>query len=325
MAIRSHKMPKAYLKRFAAPPLRRKQFGKLWVYERGRDPRVGTAHSESAERGFFVSATDSGTSDDSPTEAWAERIEYLALDTLISAPSPLFVWTYENRLRMAHFWALMFLRSTSFFNFHKKGSEDLFGAQLRRLSTDEALRQRLVTHYALLFGRPFSEEEILGTIGRAVTGLLADQELRNQYVQHLRRRVDLISGIFLDKNWQIWTSPGDREFITCDSPVMTFRLDYWGQYFVGDGFGKEGSIIILPLSPTACLLAGITGPPSRHVSADDVKEINKIIVHSSARFIYSRTRDPEIDTVVQRSAGSIRYGISAFARNAAEDFDDLFF
>src|ERR1035437_1371909 len=255
MPIRSHKMPKAYLKRFAAAPLKRKRYGKLCVYEQGRQPRIGTAKSEAAECGFFVSKTENGELDDSPTEAWAEKTENQALDTLICAPSPLFVWTRENQHQMAKYWALMFLRSTSFYDFHKNDSDDVFGAQMRRLNTDAEFRQKLVSHYALLFGRPFTEEEILGTIGRAVTGLLTGEELRNQYVRQLRRRVDLFSGILLNKTWQIWTSPNDCEFVTCDSPVMTFRLDNWGRYYIGDGFGKEESIVILPLSPGACLMA----------------------------------------------------------------------
>lgn len=324
MPIRSHKMPKAYLKGFATVPKRAK-YGKLWVYERGKGSRIGTPHSESAERGFFVSKSADGALDDSPAETWTAKIEDAALDVLVNAPSPIFIWTRENRQLMAEYWALMFLRSTSFYDFHKSGAEDLFGAEMRKLDTDADLRQRLVSHYTLLFGRPFTEEEILGSISRAVTGLLKKEELRNQYVQRLKSRVDLFSNILLKKPWQIWTSPNDCEFVTCDSPVMTFRTDNWGQYFVGDGFGKDSSIIILPLSPVACLLAGVQGPQSRHIPKSDVSEINKIIISSSARFAYSKTHDLEIDRMVQSIAGSIRYGINAFTRGKNIDDPDLFF
>lgn len=324
MPIRSHKMPQAYLKRFATVPKKAK-YGKLRVYERGKEPRGGTPHSESAERGFFVSKSNDGVFDDSPAEAWTQKIEDAALDVLINAPSPIFVWTRENRQLMAEYWALMFLRSTSFYDFHKNGAEDVFGAQMRRLNTDADFRQKLVSRYTLLFGRPFTEEEIVGSIGRAVTSLLKKEELRNAYVQRLKWRVDLFSNILLNKHWQIWTSPNDCEFVTCDSPVMTFRLDNFGRYFVGDGFGKESSIIILPLSPVACLVAGVEGPESRHIPKSDVYEINKIIISSSARFVYSKTQDLEVDRLVQNIAGSIRYGINAFTRSNGIDIPDLFF
>src|SRR6266702_3836506 len=119
MPIRSHKMPKAYLKRFATKPNRNERYGKLCVYERGRGTRTGTPKSEAAERGFFVCRSTQGGLDDSLTESWAQKIEDKALDTLIYAPNPLFVWTGENRQKMAEYWALMFLRSTSFYDFHK--------------------------------------------------------------------------------------------------------------------------------------------------------------------------------------------------------------
>src|ERR1035437_7177145 len=123
MAIRSHKMPQAYLKRFATVPQKRKKLGKLCVYERGKEPRIGTPKSEAAERGFFAMRSEDGALDDSPTECWAQTIEYEALDTLICAPSSIFIWTRQNRRQMAEYWALMFLRSTSFYDFHKNGSD----------------------------------------------------------------------------------------------------------------------------------------------------------------------------------------------------------
>ena len=325
MAIRSHKMPKAYLKRFATAPERGKRYGKLWVYERGKTPRIGTAHSEAAERGFFVSRAKNGSLDDFSTEAWAGKIEDDALDTLISAPSPMFVWARENRNRMARYWALMFLRSTSFYDFHKRSSDELFDVQMRRLNSDPDFRKKIVSNYAVRFGRPFTEDEILGVIGAAVNGLLTSEQLRSQYVGRLKLRVDLIAGVLLNKLWQIWTSPDNCEFVTCDSPVMTFRLDNWGRYSVGDGFGKEGSIVILPISPTACLIGGVQGAQSRHVPGSDVHEINKIIISSSVRFVYSLTRSIEIEQLVQGFAGSIRPGINAFTRSAADDSLDLFF
>jgi hypothetical protein len=298
-------MPKAYLKRFATAPTRGKRYGKLCVYERNKAVRIGTPKSESAERGFFVARDHAGALDDVSPESWAAKIEDRALDTLIYAPSPVFVWNRENRVRMAEYWALMFLRSTSFYDFHRNSSEDAFGTQIRRLNTDAEFRRRIVSHYSLLFGRAFAEEELLGTIGRALSSLLSPAEMRNQYVLQLKRRVTIFSEILLARPWQILEAPDDCEFVTCDSPVMTFRFDQWGHYYVGDGFGKESSIILLPLSPHACLIAGMHGPPIRCLPSSDVHEINKIVISASARFVYSQTRD---DRVAESVPTVFRYG-----------------
>lgn len=203
-------MPKAYLKRFATGPQKRKRYGKLTVYERGKSPREGTPKSESAERGFFLSTTDTGQHDDSFTESWAQLIEDRALDTLICAPSQFFYWTDASRQKMADYWALLFLRSTSFYDFHRNRANEIFNARMTQLNDDADLRRRLVAHYSTVCGRQLEEGELLGSIGRAVAHLLTPSELRNQYVQHLRRRVGIFAGTLLAKSWQIWEAPSDQ-------------------------------------------------------------------------------------------------------------------
>jgi Protein of unknown function (DUF4238) len=325
MPIRSHKVPKAYLKQFATSPNKGQRYGKLCVYERGKKPRTGTPKSEAAERGFFTARDSRGQLEDSSPESWAQKIEDRALTTLIYAGSPVFVWNRDNRRQMAEYWALMFLRSTSFYDFHKYHSEEVFGAQMRRLNADAEFRRRVVSHYSSLFGRSFEEEDLLGTVGKALATLLTPDEMRSQYVQHLKRRVQIFSDILIKKTWQVWEAPDGCEFVTCDSPVMTLRLDEWGRYTVGEGFGKDGSIIILPLSPRACLLAGVTGLQAQYTDCDNVHELNKIIVSSSARFVYSRTHKSHIDALVQHFGGMIRYGANAFMRPESNEVRDLFF
>ena len=239
------------------------------------------------------------------------------------AASPIFVWTRENRRQMAEYWALMFLRTTSFYDFEENSAESIFRPQLERLNTDADFRQRLVSHYSLILGRPIAEETILNSVTKAITGLLTKDELRNQYVLNLRRRVDLFSKILLNKPWQVWTVPNGCEFVTCDSPVMTFRVDEWNRYYVGDGFGKAGVIVLLPLSPYTCLLAGQQGTSSKEISRDDVREVNKIIISACSRFVYSRTNRDGTNDLVQEFAGSVRYGVNAFKGDT--DLDDFLF
>lgn len=106
---------------------------------------------------------------------------------------------------------------------------------------------------------------------------------------------------------------------------MTLRFDQWGRYFIGDGFGRQESIILLPLSPSACLAAGPRGPQIRRIPGNDLQELNKVVISSSARFVYSRTESADVDLVVQERAGTVRYGINAFTRDGADELADFFF
>jgi Protein of unknown function (DUF4238) len=164
MAVLSHTIPKAYLKRFATLPKR----AKIWVYERGRPPRHGAPKSEGTERGFFTARLPDGTFDDLPAESWAQKIEDNALDVLIHAPNQCFVWTRDTRKRMAEYWALFFLRTTTFFDFERNKAEGAFHAQMERLQSDSEFRGNLTRHYSSLSGQQLTEEEVLKTVERVV-------------------------------------------------------------------------------------------------------------------------------------------------------------
>jgi hypothetical protein len=311
MAIRSHKIPRAYLQRFATHAKRGK--GKLWVYERGKPPRIGSPKGEAAERGFFTSKLPNGSLDDAAAEAWTQRIEDLALEPLIHAGNPCFVWTQQTREQMAEYWALLFARTSAFFEFHREFWERSLSESEERISSDAELRGRLAARYSVLSGRRVTEEEVIQIFNRLIPNLQSQIEVRHAYVQQLQRRTKLLADILSRKRWQVWLAPTGAEFVTCDSPVVTMRIEPDGRYYVGYGFGLENVLVLLPLSYRACLVAGAVDTPQTNVVlAHDVQEVNKTLVCCSYRFTYSRTCDMELDELVQSNAGSIRYGVDAF-------------
>jgi hypothetical protein len=319
MAILSHKIPIAYLKRFADKPKK----GKVWVYEEGRPPRIGSPKSESAERGFFATKLPDGSIDDFQGESWAQKIEDAALDILINAPSPVFVWTPTNRRKMAEYWALLFQRTTSFYTFHKDRAKEIFEKQRERIDDDPILRERLVQRYSQLSRRPLTEEEALTALDKGIATLLRDAELRHHYVERLEHRVGLFSGVLIEKPWQIWRAPQDSQFVTSDSPVMTFVSDQWKRYTVGHGLAKDGVIVLLPLCPSACLAAGVSGPHEKTISIEDVTEVNKMVICGASRFAYSQSNEQKIDQLVQNFLGVIKFGRNAFV-GSDDEFKDLF-
>lgn len=318
-AIRSHKIPRAYLKRFASTAKRGK--GKLWVYERGRPPRIGTPKSEAAERGFFSRKLADGSLDDTALEAWAQKIEDRALESLCYADNHCFVWTDPARTRVAEYWALLFARSSATFDFHRRLWDEALSQAGQRVSSDAAVRQRLAARYTRLAGRSISEREVLDSFQRVVPNLKDEAEMRHAYLQQLQRRTKLFSRILLRKPWQVWLAPAHSEFVTCDSPVVTMRVDEHGRCFLGWGFGRDRVLALMPISYRGCVVAGAVGPPSRVITKEDIREINKSLVFCAFRFVYSRSLDQETDRVVQQGAGSIRYGVDAFKTDAFDVLD----
>lgn len=293
------------------------------MYERDRVPRIGSPKSESAERGFFTSRLSDGTYSDKPGEDWAQGIEDRAIQPLQYGANPCFVWTEKDRSRMAEYWALMFVRATAAFEFHRRTWETKLSEIHERIRSDSSLREKLIERYTSLYGQPISETELLSIYSRVIPNLRTEAEMRSHYVDRLQSRTALFANILLNKPWQVWIAPDGCEFVTCDSPVMTMRFDAQGRYYVGDGFAKDGVTTILPISAKACLFAGLRGIPVRAVNQHDVWEMNKVLISSSARFVYSKTSDDRIDAIVQKCAGTIHYGVDAFRGDFALDLLEL--
>jgi hypothetical protein len=320
MAILSHKIPQAYLRRFSSPGKRGR--GKLWVYEKGRLPRIGSPKSEAAERGFFAQKTNTGALDDAAAEAMTARIEDRALEVFHCAENQCYVWTDKHRTRMAEYWALLFIRASATFHMHReKWHESLVKAK-EKIETDKSVRQDLARRYSFLIGRNITEQEVLQMFQRVIPNLMDESEMRHGFVSQLERRVELFSKILLAKPWQVWMAPAGSEFITSDTPVVTMQIDEFGQYRVGWGFNRENVIALMPMSRRACLAAGTAQTHYRVVDASYVEASNKSVITCSHRFAYSRTLDPSIDALVQSSLGSIRYGVDAF-RGESFDVIDL--
>lgn len=200
MAIRSHKTPRAYLQRFATTAKRGK--GKLWVYEQGREPRIGTPKGEGAERGFFTAKVGAGL-DDQPWENWAQKIEDRALDVLKRAANPCFVWSERQRVRFSEYWALLFSRASAEFEFHKRFWQKSLVDARQRISSDQQVRQQLAIQYSRLARRPVDEQEVVRIFSRIIPNLDSEAEMRHAYMTQLQRRTCLLADLLLKKPWQV--------------------------------------------------------------------------------------------------------------------------
>src|SRR5438270_375579 len=233
MAIRSHKIPQAYLRRFSTPGRRGK--GQLWVYEKGHAPRIGSPKSEAAERGFFMQRANDGTWDDSATEAMTAKIEGRALDAFRYAENQCYVWSGQQKMRMAEYWALLFIRASATFQMHREKWNEYLAQAKEQIESDESIRQRLAHRYSILAGRDVTADEVSQVFQRVIPNLMTEPEMRHGFVSNLERRIGLLSRILLSKPWQVWMAPSGSRFVASDSPVVTMQVDESGQYRVGWG------------------------------------------------------------------------------------------
>jgi len=104
-----HYVPQFYLKGFA-DPTRSAQSGKvlLWVYEKGKIPRLSTPRQEAHENNFYTFEDDSGQR--FSIEPYFARLESEVAPVLRKADDLDYFFSDEEKSLMAYFIALLFLR-----------------------------------------------------------------------------------------------------------------------------------------------------------------------------------------------------------------------
>ena len=117
----------------------------------------------------------------------------------------------------------------------------------------------------------------------------------------------------LNKRWQIWKAPEDTPFVTSDNPLVTYVAVSNGEFAPGFGFNMTESFAAFPVAPSACLVIGGNDTRERIVVDEaTVRRLNRVVISSSDRYVYSKTKDDKIQELAQEAIGTYRYGENAF-------------
>ena len=84
MAIGSHIIPKFYLDQFSTPSTRKKGPGRVWVYQKSREPAERGTTVQGFENGYFAFIRPDGKADESLEPRLAE-LEGACGDNLVFA------------------------------------------------------------------------------------------------------------------------------------------------------------------------------------------------------------------------------------------------
>jgi hypothetical protein len=115
--------------------------------------------------------------------------------------------------------------------------------------------------------------------------------------------------VLLQHKWSIMKADDAIKWITSDDPVI--RLNYFGngKYDFGGGWGREGSEILLPLSPKYMLytMVGKKSEPRINLSYTTSSELFHIIAKHSDRCIYAYEPIKDIEEIRPRIVNPIAY------------------
>jgi hypothetical protein len=320
--------PQAYLKQFARIQSPSDRKPKIWVYARGKSPFSSTPRRVGKKNGYFAVRKNNGGCDESMEEILATLEEGGAtLLPLLSCET--YVMSSRDHESLIGYMALAFARASARRDLSKK----MFGYirdAYKELVVDEVWLREQVGAYEYFTGVLTSPEQISGAFKKVIQRMSDPEQANNGFVQGLLR---LAEGIFTDlrsKPRQIWEASERSQFITTDNPVITLRADTRGAFSPGWGFRTPGATAVFPLSPRCCFVIGDGIPVGsrywRRATPRDVGSVNRALAMCMDRWAYAADRSSEIEQLVNRVGGSVRYGVNAFVpawmRNAPNDIKE---
>lgn len=300
--IRSHITPRYYLNQFAKAVVG-KDKRHLWVYEKNKKPRTGTAVSEGAERGYFAYTKQDGTLDES-LEARLQKLETAADDPIRLIQYRFYELGRQDRKNLAVYAALMFSRAKA----KREGSSRIF-IKTQKEAAEAFKNEEFAAAMAKYFG--IGVEEMRKHANTALTAWATSAGTKNAYLEDLLGNVTYLAELLLQKPWQILAAPEGYEFVTSDNPVVS-TLPLNGHFAPGFGIGRQDVVVFFPVNPACCIAMGPTGPERLLIFPQTVAEINWAIISSSHKFVYSRSLSAETKQLVNELAGTYRYGETAF-------------
>jgi hypothetical protein len=311
MSIRSHTIPRFYLEQFANPSRREDKRGKVWVYQKGKEPQLRATNSQGYECGYFGVVRPDGSLDES-LETHLARLEDRCNDILVSSKYELCdLRSLTNRNILAFYATLLFQRSTAQMTFSASNWSKLKEPYTKLASNEEYLRDT-AEHFTQMTGQLITPESIRTLIQKQVERFSDKDNAKNSFLTSLLVNVEIMQGELVSKPWQIWGAPADAEFVTSDNPLVTYLPITPELWHPGHGFRQPNVVTAFPLAPSACLTMGITGREFERVTESTVMRMNDIIVRSSARFVYSKARSDSIALMMEEFGGTSVPGKNAF-------------
>jgi hypothetical protein len=312
MAIGSHTIPRFYLEQFTNPSRRKRRPGKVWTYEKGKEPQLRATDSQGYENGYFAFVRADGTLDES-FETKLATLEERCNDELVCAKSKLFDLSVPiHRTTLAFYMGLLFARSTSRRKF-SAGNWERLREPFSQLEFNEEYVRDTAAHFSELSGQLVTPDYIRQRIRNQAATFSQKEVTGNSFIEEILFHAEIMKTELVPRVWQVWEAPTGTEFVTSDNPIVTFLRLKEDAWHPGHGFRKPGVVVAFPLAPMACLTVGVADHPEfQKVDAATVTRLNDIVVRCSDRFVYSKTFSEEIKRMVNEVGRTSVPGETAF-------------
>lgn len=291
-----HFLPRCYLRGFCDSD---SKFGsRIWIYEKNCSPRPSRVEKAAVQRDLYSVVDEDSGKLDARFEMWLAQLENLVAPIFPRLDDFAFALTNAERINLLWFVALLFNRVPDAF----RVGREIIDPALTRLIMEAA---RDPNTFRALFSRFFPFEELSGI-----------EEERRELV---RGRRDLISSEWtplaamhesarqavsiLEKlDFQFVHADDSEDFLTTDSPVVSFHILESGESQVGCGFATKGMEVVVPLTRKVLLRIGPHGFDGSHATLADqgVRIANKLLMSCAAKRAYASGESEKLKRAFDR-------------------------
>lgn len=289
-----HYIPRFYLKGFTSAETK----PRLWVYEKGRDPRKSTPKLEGCQRDFYTLEENGGKNFE--FEEWLANLESrvapLIPDLVKSKREPI-----ENeKISLAVFMGTMFTRTP----FGMLLGDKVFGPattkMLKRTASDPDAFYKLYESIETGFPGKQAAEQVRQDV-LAGKGEELEEQRGFRLASMLHVGID-VAEVLCEMGWQFVHAPHSQTFITSDNPLVS-EVSEAGRREVHfrSGVNLPNATVWFPLTSTVCLLmrrgltSGIATAP-----AATIRSINKRVMTCADKVIYASEFSKGIRTAFER-------------------------
>lgn len=278
-----HYVPRFYLANFSTVE-RKKQ--RIWVYEKGREPRKSTPGLEGCRKDFY--AFEENGQKNTEVETWFSNLEGavapLIADLVRTKREP----TPKERLRLSVFMGTLYTRTP----IGRQLDERLFApAVTTRIKNAANDPEEFYKLYAEFNTQPSSPDEVEETRQDVLSGRSDELEASEPFRLASMIQVGIQYGeILYGMDWQFIHAPDGQMFITSDNPVTCEVADPHNPRALHfrSGPNLPNAAVWFPLTSRACLLMhrGLV-PGFGTAPGAAIREINKRLMSCADRYIYA--------------------------------------
>src|SRR5215469_1036316 len=309
-----HYVPQFYLRGFQAAP------GKIWLYERGKQPRLRGIRSVASEDNYYTLKTNmAGVEKDKLDKIFqdlesgaAPILQHLkTASTIDLCPDDrellsMFIATLSNRIPY---------QKERLMNLHSSSQKEL----LKLFAGNKETYYEYARDEGLTDPEEIEKSRLLA-FDDSISLEYEPNSASDYFLGQALELAELITPFILQKHWHLLESKTSRVFVTSDNPVVLMPGESHNPRM---GIGIENGLIAMPVSPTRSLFLSNRQARSAliRISREAVIGVNQWTILRAHTQVFANLKSEDIKTAFNNTTQGHNTKVVVTGGLTKEDFE----